>query len=197
MTGEATRWVALGRIQGAFGVRGELRVVPYALEIARLLPDPAPEVPFPLTLLLEFPFWRLGREAPGAMEYQCLAGRLAGDKILASLRGFTSREEIQTLTGTQIWLPWHTLPGLAANHYYWLQLQGLRVLEAAGPEVPQPRALGVVTGLFATGSNDVLRVGTGDEERDDDERLLPFIHDTILEVDLDAGLIRVQLMPGL
>lgn len=192
MFDEGTRWVALGRIKGAFGVHGEVRVIPYQFPIARVLPDPTPIPGFPLSILLESPVWRLGRELPAPREIKWQAGHLQGKYIHARLQGFETREEVQTLAGQQVWLSGQSVPKLSVNQYYWFQLIGLTLLDVTqAPE--KPRVLGVVESLFATGSNDVLVV----REHSGEERLIPFIHDTIVQVDLAAGEITVQLMLGL
>ncbi|MBF0428611.1 MAG: 16S rRNA processing protein RimM [Magnetococcales bacterium] len=191
------RWVPLGRIKGAFGVQGEVKVIPYQLTIARILPDEILEAESPVSPLLEKSVWRLGREAPLPQEVNVLSRRLQGKAILARLQGLENREQIQTLAGMQIWIPWEALPDPGVNRFYWIQLIGLRVLDVTEDETGSkeacPKELGVVETLFATGSNDVLVV----REKSGEERLLPFIRDTIVRVDLDAGEMDIRLMFGL
>jgi len=74
------------------------------------------------------------------------------------------------------------LPVPAEDEYYWADLVGLAVVNGAG------EALGKVAGLIETGANDVLRV-LGD---DGVERLLPFVDAVVLDVDREAGVIRVE-----
>ena len=52
--------------------------------------------------------------------------------------------------------------------------------------------LGEVTQIIPTGSNIILAVNEGDEEI-----LLPFIDDVVLEVDVEAGTMKVHLLEGL
>ncbi len=200
MPNSATQWVAFGRIKGAVGLRGDVRVIPYSLAITRLLPDPAPMMTFPLNILMEFSRWRLSRNQPAAdslakaafFEVEWSTGRLKGDQIQVQFDGIENREEIQKLAGLQIWLPITALPVLPKYHYYWFQLTGLRVIEMGDAE-REPKDLGLVEAVLATGANDVLSL----RESGGGERLLPFIHDTIVEVDLDGGKLFVRLMPGL
>jgi len=72
------------------------------------------------------------------------------------------------------------LPAAADNEYCWSDLIGLEVINV------QDEVLGKVTELLETGANDVLVV---EGER---ERLLPFIAQVILQVDLEAGRINVD-----
>ncbi|MDH3514489.1 MAG: ribosome maturation factor RimM, partial [Gammaproteobacteria bacterium] len=63
---------------------------------------------------------------------------------------------------------------------YWAQLVGLEVVTLAG------QRLGRVDHLHETGANDVLVVRNGKE------RWLPATSNVIREVDLEAGLVRVE-----
>jgi 16S rRNA processing protein RimM len=77
-------------------------------------------------------------------------------------------------------VPKKSLPPAAANEYYWADLIGLKVVNTEQQE------LGHVTGLLETGANDVLVV------QGERERLIPFVAQVALEVDLAAGTIRVD-----
>ncbi|MEO5344976.1 MAG: ribosome maturation factor RimM [Magnetococcus sp. YQC-9] len=204
MTNANTRWVALGWIKGAFGVRGEVRVIPSQLPIARILPDEAPESELPVDWLLKQPEWGLGKQSPPTLSVTVRSGRLHQDDLLVTFDGWEVRERIQSLAGQTIWLPEGKLPDPGVDRHYWFRLIGCRVFalpEGALPGMEQPvesvgegwQEIGVVSDLLATGSNDVLVVLQADGE----ERLLPVIRDVILAVDEAQHTIRVRLMPGL
>ncbi|MBF0270579.1 MAG: 16S rRNA processing protein RimM [Magnetococcales bacterium] len=200
MSNEATPWVVLGRLKGAFGVRGEIRVVPVSHPIARILPDPGPEADMDGDWLTRQPLWWLGSHSPPQHEVTLLSGRRHGDELLVRLQGLENREQIQGLAGLKVWLPESSLPNLGANRHYWFRLIGMRVLvapdETVSPENAPPDTtweMGVVDSLMATGSNDVLVV----REPSGEDRLLPFIQDTILRVNEPEKTILVRLMPGL
>ena len=73
------------------------------------------------------------------------------------------------------------MPPTDDGEYYWRDLEGLEVVHRDGS------VLGTVAYLMETGANDVL-VTAGDKER-----LIPFVvGETILDVDLDKGVIRVD-----
>ncbi len=81
------------------------------------------------------------------------------------------------------------LPALAQGEYYWHQLEGLSVV-AAG------EMLGQVDHLLATGANDVLVVKPCDGSRDDRERLIPWLLESVvMNVDLCEGRIEVDWDP--
>ncbi|MBF0213890.1 MAG: 16S rRNA processing protein RimM [Magnetococcales bacterium] len=197
MPEEGTPWVALGRIKGAFGVRGEVRVIPLPLPIARILPDAHPEQGLPEDWLLGQPRWRIGRSSPPDREVTLLAGRSHGMELLVRFAGLDNREQLQTLAGMRIWVPEADLPNPGEAHHYWFRLIGMRVLvlpENGSTAMETPlETLGVVETVLATGSNDVLVV----REPCGEERLLPWIRDVIRKVDESTQTILVQLMDGL
>ncbi|GAB0056601.1 Ribosome maturation factor RimM [Candidatus Magnetaquicoccaceae bacterium FCR-1] len=216
MIDSGANWVAMGRIKGAFGVRGEARVAPCFLPVARILPDTAPMRELSSDWLLTQTRWELGKAAPPEVQVTVRSGRRHGDDLLVTLENWEVREQIQTLAGMAIWLPVDQLPDPGAGRHYWFRLLGCRVVampdpemeasdgsatcppEEAGPGLPNAgagleREIGVVSELLGTGSNDVLVVTQPDGE----ERLLPVIRDVILAVDEAGKTIRVRLMPGL
>ena len=80
-----------------------------------------------------------------------------------------------------MFVPRSSFPTADADEYYWVDLEGLRVVNSEGAD------FGVVSHLFSTGANDVL-VARGDRER-----MIPFLQpDYIVSVDFDAGCITVD-----
>jgi 16S rRNA processing protein RimM len=77
-------------------------------------------------------------------------------------------------------VPREALPRARSGEYYWADLIGLAVVNESA------QALGRITSILQTGANDVLVVGG---ER---ERLIPFIAEVIRDVDLAAGVVRVE-----
>jgi 16S rRNA processing protein RimM len=81
-------------------------------------------------------------------------------------------------------VPRSALPPPAAGEYYWVDLEGLRVVNVEGVD------FGTVSHLFSTGANDVL-VARGERER-----MIPFVQpDFIRSVDFDAGVVTVDWDP--
>ncbi|MBF0341796.1 MAG: 16S rRNA processing protein RimM [Magnetococcales bacterium] len=193
MIAEVTRWVAVGRLKGAFGVRGEVRITPLPIPVACILPDPNPQRFLTDDWLMAQGAWWLGKESPAEPAVQAMDTRRHGDEILTRLKGIENREALQAMAGTRIWIPENALPELPGNHHYWFRLTGMQVLAETAEDPGTFEPLGVLDTLLATGSNDVLVVldATGEE------RLLPFIRDTILKVDEQNHLLHVRLMPGL
>jgi 16S rRNA processing protein RimM len=166
--GEA-RFVTLGRVSGAYGIKGWLKVHS----------DTSPRAN-----IVNYSPWYLVRQ--GRREaWRVTDGRQQGKAVVAKLAGCDDRDAAEALTGAEIaitraQLPPTTVPG----EHYWADLVGLRVVTLDGVE------LGQVARLFETGANDVMVV---DGER---ERLLPYLWQQVVhEVDLDEGVIRVDWDP--
>lgn len=165
--------VVLGRIRGAHGVHGWVRVESYSR---------------PPDNILGYTQWQLG--LGGAwLSYNLLAGRRHGPGFIAHLadpqgRPLADRDDALALLDAPVAVYRRELEPLPQGEYYWVDLQGLKVVTVDGA------VLGVVERLFETGANDVLVV------QGERERLIPFVQGPIVhEVDLEAGIIRVDWDP--
>lgn len=163
--GPARRLICLGKVVGVWGVEGWLKIHSYTRNRADIF---------------EYGQWLVGpAERPRRLALE--AGREHGrGGLIAKLAGLDDRDAAAAEVGSLIQVSPEQLPVLEEGEYFWHQLEGLRVenLEGAG--------LGTVDHLFETGANDVLVV-LGERER-----LIPYIPAVIREVDLDAGIMRVD-----
>ncbi len=134
----------------------------------------------PREALLEYRRWWLGRDGQWkAVDVD--DGRRHGKAVIAHFDGVDDRDEALAFVGRDIGVPRECLPAPAPGQYYFIDLEGLRVVHCDG------RELGTVAYVMQTGANDVL-VTEGDRER-----LIPFVADrVILDVDLAAGVITVD-----
>ncbi|MBS0194403.1 MAG: ribosome maturation factor RimM [Proteobacteria bacterium] len=160
----AERNIALGRISGAFGVRGEIRIESWT--------DP------PVAILRYQPWIFVHRDATSRLAG--VIGRAHGDAVVACVPGMADRDAAQALAGAQIFVPRSALPPPKPGEYYWVDLEGLRVVNADGAD------FGVVDHLFDTGANHVLVV------RGERERLIPFVQPYLVSVDFDSRRITVD-----
>lgn len=162
------RRIVLGRIVGVHGVSGWIKLESHTQ---------------PRTGIFRYRPWIL-RHRGEEREIPAAQGREQGRGLVASIDGIATREEAQALIGAEILVPRSALPPPRPGEYYWIDLEGLRVIGPQGVE------LGHVSHLFTTGANDVMSVAG---ER---ERLIPFITGNVVKrVDFDAGLIEVDWDP--
>jgi len=113
--------------------------------------------------------------------------RSHNDGLLVGFKGVTTPEAAGRYRNTLVSVRAKDRPTLPEGQYYHHQLIGLRV-ETDGGE-----ALGVLSEIIVTGANDVYVVANEAGH----ELLLPAIEPVILNVDLDAGVLNVHLIPGL
>jgi 16S rRNA processing protein RimM len=154
----------MGRITGAFGVKGWVKVQPYTATPAGLL---------------GYRSWWVEHEGGWT---RCVVenAQVQGQTVAAKLAGCEGRDAAALYRGRQVAVARTELPEAGANEFYWTDLIGLRVVNTAGED------LGAVARVFETGANDVLVV---EGER---ERLIPFIEQVVREVDVAARVIRVD-----
>ncbi|WP_228488007.1 ribosome maturation factor RimM [Rhodocyclus gracilis] len=166
--------VVLGKVVDAYGIRGALRVHPFA-------DDPA--------AWAKLPVWRIGREGEAPenwREVRVLRARLHSGVVVADLEGVVGRSAAEALHGALVGVPRAGLPPTADDEFYWADLIGLEVVNT------RDEVLGRVLGLIETGANDVLRVGQPGVTNLAAEKLLPFVAAVVLEVDVPAGRVRVD-----
>lgn len=156
----------VGRIHGAFGVRGELKLESFT--------DPK-------AAIFRYQPWILRDPRGDERMLDGAHGRETHKGLVATVAGVEDRDVAEALKGCELWVPRAVLPPARPGEYYWVDLEGMRVLNAEGVE------FGTVSHLFSTGANDVLVV------HGERERMLPFVQpDVIVAVDFDAGTIAVD-----
>ena len=96
--------------------------------------------------------------------------------------GKSNAESAALLIEAEIGVNRAELPEVEEGHYYWSDLEGLKVEDRDG------RVLGSVAYLLETGANDVMVV-----KGDGRETLVPFLTGEVIKrVDLAAGIISVD-----
>jgi 16S rRNA processing protein RimM len=165
------RYLAVGQVTRAHGVRGEISV----------------------TVLTDFPErfettdWVYLGDALEAEPYRLEKHRWHRSNVLLTLAGIKDRTQAEQLVGQLVQVPVEEAVPLPEGSYYLYQLIGLQVVTQDG------QTLGVVTNILETGANDVYVIKNDRQE----EILVPSIPDVIKEIDLEKGQIVVELIEGL
>jgi 16S rRNA processing protein RimM len=115
--------------------------------------------------------------------------RLHKGRALLQLEGCEDRATAETLRGYLVQVPREEAIPLEEGEYFEHQILGLAVWTRAG------ECLGIVEEIIFTGANEVYVVR--DSAPDRREILIPAIQDVVLEVDLAAGRLVVDLPVGL
>lgn len=161
--------VVMGRIVAPYGVYGWLKV----------LPDTEA-----LDGLFDYDTWWIGKQ-DNWREVVVEQAKIHNDVLVVKLAGVDDRDQAFACKGLQVAVPRDALPPPEENEYYWSDLIGLTVKNQQGVD------FGHVTDVFETGANDVLVVKTG-KENGNVERLIPFIDQVVVEVDLLAKTMLVD-----
>lgn len=163
---DPTRRILVGRIHGAFGVRGEVKL--------ESLTEPQGN-------LVRYQPWILRDAAGREREVSGAKARVGGKGLIGTLPGVEDRDAAEALRGAELFVPRSALPPPKDGEFYWIDLEGLRVENLDGVD------FGKAAFVFSNGANDVLVV------RGDRERMIPWIRpDFVRELDFDAGRILVD-----
>jgi 16S rRNA processing protein RimM len=163
--------VEVGRIVGAWGVKGQFKVQAFATDPQALFSSRR---------------WHL--KAPDGPAVAALPpllkitqAREHGGVVVAAAQEVPDRDGAEALRGARVFVARSSFPSAGDDEYYWVDLIDCTVVNRDGV------ALGRVADLLDTGAHSVLRVVQGDGER-----LIPFVAAYVDEVDLAQRRITVD-----
>lgn len=163
--------VAVGQIERAFGVKGEVKV--------RSLTD----VPGRLEALTNVTV--VGKNGK-TMETTVTHVRRAGPSFIVGLAGLTNPEDAGLWRGSLIQVPRGTAPALPEGQYYECDLVGLAV------QTQQGQPLGVLEQIWESPGNHIFVVRQGTKEI-----LIPAAKELVAAVDLEQRVMTVRMIEGL
>ncbi len=169
---DADTLLALGRVIGAHGIHGAIKVAFYS--------GAAPEGTGPGSVVC----LRLNEVRTARYTVREMLARTG--HFLVRLDQIADRSGAEALVGAEMVVPRGALPEPEEGSYYWADLIGLTVVTTDG------RILGELVEILETGSNDVYRV-CGEAG----EVLVPALALVVRRVDLQAGRMWVDLPEGL
>ena len=161
--------VCVGRIAGAHGVQGWVRITSYTEQ---------PE--------------DVGAYGPvsddkGKREFELKVMRMAKAHVLARIPGVEDRNAAEALRGVRLFVPRDRLPEPPNDEFYYDDLVGV------GVETVDGTALGAVVSVQEFGAGEMLEVGKPRGRT----ILVPFTRDIVPVVDLEAGRIVIDPPVGL
>lgn len=163
--------ISIGKVVGTHGIKGYLKVISYA------------ESTSPFTDGTQLALRQKGKPIA---RFRIESARPHKRGLLLALEGITSVDVAKEWVGYELCIERSTLPEPEQDTYYWHQIIGLDVFTVEG------RRLGRVTAIFPTGSNDVYVVREGQKEI-----LIPALESVVVDIDLTANALRVDLPEGL
>ena len=206
--------IEVGRILGAWGIKGGIKVLPFAADPQALFSakrwflKPAEGVKPPAVAAKpgkvakpavvpahKTPAQKAALAAPLPTSLNVNGVRDQGDAIVALAPEIPDRDAAEAMKGVRIFVSRASFPAPDPDEFYWIDLIGLAVVNREGV------ALGDVIGLIDTGPHCVLRVkpaavesAAGDvpAEPAADERLIPFVEAYVDSVDIPGRRIVVD-----
>jgi 16S rRNA processing protein RimM len=163
--------VVLGTISKPQGLRGAFRVRPTSLQSNNLA-----------TLKTLF----LGSVDQNPTPHKVKKVQDRGGFFVVQIQGVDHIDQVTGMIGTEVSARLDDLAELDDGEFYWFELVGLKVVTTRG------RELGKIESIIPTGANDVLVVNKGRREK-----LIPYIDQVVVEVNLEEGVMTVDLPPGL
>lgn len=151
--------ILVGRVAGAFGVKGEVRITSYTAEP---------------TALIDYKALLRQDGSPGLT---LTSGRPAKGGIVARAREVETREQAEALRGLQLYIPRESLPEPEEDEFYVADLVGLAVETAEG------EPLGRVKTVHDFGAGDLLEV----QPAEGASWWLPFTKEAVPEVRMAEG----------
>lgn len=106
--------------------------------------------------------------------------------VIVKFQGLDRIEDVEGYVKKNLYVTRENAVKLRKNEYFIADLIGLTVIDE------QERRLGTLTDVLSTGANDVYVV-----TEDGKELLIPAIRQCILDVNVEAGVMRVHLLEGL
>ena len=159
----AGRKVVLGRIVGAFGIGGWLKIESYT--------DPPGNI-------LKYAMWQLGQQSAWRAVKQ-IGGRVTAKGVQAELENISDRTAAERLRGELIAVDRDELPAPKAGEYYWDDLVGLDAYSPSG------ECLGRIDAIRAMPAHPLLAI-VGQRHGKRVEHLVPLVKQRLLAVDLGA-----------
>jgi 16S rRNA processing protein RimM len=165
------RLVPIGRVIKPHGIKGRVKVEYFGEDLGRFL------------LYREV----IIRDPTGRAEtFEIVEAVPQPPRIILTLKGIQTIEDTEPLIDREILVPRETLPELAEDEVYWIDLLGM------GVETEEGKRLGRVKTIFPTGAHDVFVV-----EGCRREVYLPATAEVVKRVDRERSLVTVRWMEGL
>jgi 16S rRNA processing protein RimM len=169
--------IEVGRVAGAYGLRGQIKVAPLATD--------------PQALLRATRWWlEYGLPKPKRYSVTTRGRKLQAGAVASIIDGVEDRTLAEAFKGATVFISRSDFPATKDDEFYWIDLIGLKVVNLQGT------VLGTVSGLLDNGAQSVLRVAYETQNDKDEavaaERLIPYVDAFVQRVSLQDKLITVD-----
>lgn len=157
----------IGKFVGTHGLHGDIKMQVYTDSVSMLK--------------------KLEKITCGVAVYVVESVREHKNVALFKLTNIDTPEAAHVLIGQDVYANRADLPPLPEGRYYAEDIIGLSAVSTDG------MALGKITDVFSTGSNDVYEITSETKKK----TLIPAIRDVVKAIDIQAGVMTIWMMPGL
>jgi 16S rRNA processing protein RimM len=184
VTGSETKFVRVGKVKDAHGIRGEIFVVLFAgeaawldqLESIRLVSDRSTSD------------GAISQKDPNeTREFKVKSARLHKNGLIIKSSDIVDRNMAESLKGLLLEIPSAFLVSAPGETIYLSEVKGFRVITEQQGEV------GCITAFWNNGAQDLLVVTAQNGTEYD----IPFVEDFVAHIDFEAGKVHMNLPYGL
>ncbi|MEJ5300255.1 MAG: ribosome maturation factor RimM [Thermodesulforhabdaceae bacterium] len=169
---DAKRWVPIGTIVRAHGVRGAVKILPYGESLAE---KQRGDLLFVKT------------EDGNLLQLTVKGIQSVGRCWVLGFEEIRDRNRAEELVGSEVLLPEDLLPPREEGEFFYYQLIGLEV------KTRQGETIGTLKAIFETPAHDVYVV----QDSKAREVLIPAVEEVVLEINPEMGYMVVDLLDGL
>jgi 16S rRNA processing protein RimM len=162
--------IAIGRVLRPHGLKGEIKFAPFFDDIPELVKNTPLELAAPggSSLIIATPVNFRGSE----------------QSLIVKFSGYDNPEIARSLTNRVALIERRRMPDLPEGHYYYEEIIGLPVFGEDGEKI------GSLRDFYPAGDKDVWEI----ETVSGGEILIPCLPETVLNVDLQGGVITIRPM---
>jgi 16S rRNA processing protein RimM len=180
-----TDGIALGRLQGAWGVKGWSKLQPFSGDADVLLSAKTWYLLAPVGQ-----YAKTFKAFEGAVRVAVAQCKTHSGGLVVQFDGIDDRDDVHALKGAEVWVNRSEFAPLTSDdEFYWVDLIGCEVVNRQG------EVLGQVQEMLSTGPQAVLCVTTSPTEDPKLQRLIPFVGQYIDGVSLADKRITVDWLP--
>ncbi|MBP5185774.1 MAG: 16S rRNA processing protein RimM [Clostridiales bacterium] len=166
-------YLIIGKLGGAHGVRGEVKVIPLTDDVRRF------------SSLKECMIFDEKENLKKTLSVE--KSRVDDSRTLIKFEGIDDRDEVAKLTGSFIGVSREDAVKLPEGRYFIADLIGLTVVDESRGD------LGTIKDIINSGASDIIIV----KRKGKNELLIPYLNAIVKNVDLSSGKMDVVLPEGL